>query len=102
MSTKKGEGKEELIEDFIDAAAKAKLLKIQTEAGSIGLSSASSIDIQPSGTVFGLRIGKKQDVVVPMLLFDTKKLRPPSQFDGAQKAVDEALSDYDQNHEAPS
>lgn len=101
MSIKKNKEKEELLEDIVDAAAKAKLLRIQTEAGSIGLSSASSVDIQPSNSLFGLRLSKKQDVVVPMLLFDTKKLRPPNQFDGARNAVDEALNNYDQSHEAP-
>jgi hypothetical protein len=102
VSTKKDEETEELLEDLVDAAAKAKLLRVQTEAGSIGLSSASSVDIQPSNSLFGLRLTKKQDVVVPMLLFDTKKLRPPHQFDGAQNAVDEALNNYDKSYEAPS
>lgn len=102
MSTKKDKATEEPVEALIDATAKAKLLQIETKTGTIGLSSSSSIDIQPSSTVFGLRLAKNQGTIVPTLLFDTKKMRPPNQFNGAQNAVDEALGNYEDHNEAPS
>jgi len=81
-------------EEIINIAAKAKLLKMETSLGSVALSSSSSIDIEPSGTAFGLRLS---DNKAPMLLFSTKKLREASSFQGAKTVVDEALEDYEQN-----
>lgn len=100
--TKKDKATEEPFEALVDAVAKAKLFSIESDIGSVSLSSASSIDIQPSGTAFGLRLTKEQDAIIPMLLFDTKKLRSPSQCDGPQSAVDKALDNYKDNYETSS
>ena len=89
------EGAPESPEEWVDIAAKAKLLKLETSVGSVQLSSASSIDLQPAGTAFGLRLTQRDEGVVPTVLFDTKKLRESSQFQGAKQAVDEALEDYE-------
>jgi len=84
-------------EEWVDIAAKAKLLKLETGIGSIELSSASSIDLQPAGTALGLRLTQREEGVVPTVLFDSKKLRESSQFPGARQVVDEALENYE-NH----
>jgi hypothetical protein len=82
-------------EEF-DDIAKTELLKAETALGSITLSSSSSIDIQPNGTPLGLRLIDRQGRLTPMALFDTKKLREASQFQGASKAVDEALESFEE------
>lgn len=89
------EGAPESPKEWLDIAARAKMLKLETSAGSVQLSSASSIDLQPSGTAFGLRLTQRHEGMVPTVLFDTKKLREPSQFQGAKQAVDEALENYE-------
>lgn len=82
-------------EDWIDIAAKTKLLTIETNAGSIQLLSASSIELQPSISPFGLRLTRRDEEIIPTVLFDTKKLRDPDQFLGAAQAVDKALENYE-------
>lgn len=89
------EGAPESPKEWLDIAARAKTLKLETSAGSVQLSSASSIDLQPSGTAFGLRLTQRNEGMVPTVLFDTKKLREPSRFPGAKQAVDEALENYE-------
>ena len=83
------------MKEELDDIAKTKLLKAETAIGSIALSSSSSIDLQPSGTPLGLRLIERQGKLIPMALFDTKKLRDASQFQGASQVVDEALEHFE-------
>ena len=84
------------MKEELDDIAKAKLLKAETALGSIALSSSSSIDLQPNGTPLGLRLIERQGKLIPMALFDTKKLREAGQFQGASEAVDEALESFEE------
>ena len=87
------------MKEEVDDIAKTKLLKAETAIGSIALSSSSSIDLQPNGTPLGLRLIERQGQLTPMALFDSKKLRDASQFQGASEAVDEALEDFKRESE---
>lgn len=88
------DGAPENLEQIVGIAAKAKLLKLETEAGSVALSSASSIDLYAPGPL-GLRIADKDGTIVPSLLVDTKRLRKPKQFEGAKQTVDAALEAFE-------
>ena len=83
------------MKEQLDDIAKTKLLKVETALGSIALSSSSSIDLQPNGTPLGLRLLERQGQLAYMALFDTKKLQDADQFQGASKAVDESLKNFD-------
>jgi hypothetical protein len=83
------------MEKALDDLAKAKLLKVETALGSIAISSSSSIDIQPSNTPLGLRLIERQGQIIPMALFNSKKMREANTFDGAMAAVDEALANFE-------
>jgi hypothetical protein len=83
------------MEKALNDLAKTKLLKVETALGSIAISSSSSIDIQPSNTPLGLRLIERQGQVIPMALFDSKKMRNVNAFDGAMAAVDEALANFE-------
>lgn len=83
------------MEKALNGFAKAKLLKVESALGSIAISSSSSIDIQPSNTPLGLRLIERQGQVMPMALFDSKKMRKANAFDGAIAAVDEALANFE-------
>jgi hypothetical protein len=83
------------MEKALNDLAKTKLLKVETALGSIAISSSSSIDIQPSNTPLGLRLIERQGQVIPMALFDSKKMREANSFDGAMAAVDEALANFE-------
>jgi len=82
------------MKEELDDIAKTKLLKTETALGSITLSSSSSIDFQPNSTPLGLRLIQRQGKLIPMVLLDTKKLQDSNQFKGASKAVDEALTSF--------
>ena len=82
------------MKEELDDIVKTKLLKTETALGSITLSSSSSIDLQPNGTPLGLRILERQGQLAYMALLDTKKLQDSNQFKGASKAVDEALTSF--------
>lgn len=83
------------MKEELDNIAKTNLLKAETALGSIALSSSSSIDLQPNGTPLGLRLLERQGQLAYMALFDIKKLQDADQFEGASKAVDEALTNFD-------
>lgn len=83
------------MKEELDNIAKTNLLKAETALGSIALSSSSSIDLQPNGTPLGLRLLERQGQLAYMALFDTNKLQDADQFQGASKAVDEALTIFE-------
>jgi hypothetical protein len=93
------QGAPEDLEQVVGIAAKAKLLKLETEAGSVALSSVSSIDLYAPGPL-GLRLAEKQGEIVPSLLVDTKRLRESEQFEGAGQAVNAALEAFEDNETA--
>ena len=43
-------------EDIVDIIAKAGYLKIQTDIGDIKLNSHNSVEVQPNGTPFGVKV----------------------------------------------
>jgi hypothetical protein len=86
-------------EQIVDTAAKAKLLSLETNAGSVALSSVSSIDFYGPGSL-GLRLAEKQGEIVPSLLVNSKRLRPSGQFLGAQQVIDRALEEFEHNEAA--
>jgi homogentisate 1,2-dioxygenase len=82
-------------EEIIDIAAKAGYLKVKTELGDIKLNSHNSVEIQPRGTLFGVKAKVESDgSITPTLTFDTKKLREPKKNIDAKQMLDDALEDF--------
>jgi hypothetical protein len=82
-------------EDIVDIIAKAGYLKIQTDIGDIKLNSHNSVEVQPNGTPFGVKIKVEESGnITPTLTFDTKKLREPRKKIDAKQMLDDALKDF--------
>ena len=82
-------------EDIVDIIAKAGYLKIQTDIGDIKLNSHNSVEVQPKGTPFGVKIKVEESGnITPTLTFDTKKLREPRKKIDAKQMLDDALKDF--------
>lgn len=82
-------------EDIVDILAKAGYLKIQTDIGDIKLNSHNSVEVQPNGTPFGVKIKVEESGnITPTLTFDTKKLREPRKKIDAKQMLDDALKDF--------
>ena len=82
-------------EEIVDVVAKAGYLKVKNELGEIKLNSHNSVEIQPKGTIFGVKI-KVEDGgnITPTLTFDTKKLREPKKNIDTKKMLDDAIEDF--------
>lgn len=82
-------------EDIVDIIAKAGYLKIQTDIGDIKLNSHNSVEVQPNGTPFGVKIKVEESGnITPTLTFDTKKLRESRKKIDAKQMLDDALKDF--------
>ena len=82
-------------EDIVDIIAKAGYLKIQTDIGDIKLNSHNSVEVQPNGTPFGVKVKVEESGnITPTLTFDTKKLREPIKKIDAKQMLDDALKDF--------
>jgi hypothetical protein len=82
-------------EDIVDIIAKAGYLKIQTDIGDIKLNSHNSVEVQPNGTPFGVKVKVEESGnITPTLTFDTKKLREPRKKIDAKQMLDDALKDF--------
>jgi hypothetical protein len=82
-------------EEIVDIVGKAGYLKVENELGQIKLNSHNSIEIQPKGTPFGVKIKADNDgSLTPILTFDTKKMREPRKNIDAKQMLDDALEDY--------
>jgi hypothetical protein len=82
-------------EDIVDIIAKAGYLKIQTDIGDIKLNSHNSVEVQPNGTPFGVKIKVEESGnITPTLTFDTKKMRDPRKQIDAKQMLDDALKDF--------
>jgi hypothetical protein len=82
-------------EDIVDIIAKVGYLKIQTDIGDIKLNSHNSVEVQPNGTPFGVKVKVEESGnITPTLTFDTKKLREPRKKIDAKQMLDDALKDF--------
>jgi hypothetical protein len=82
-------------EEIIDILAKTKYLNIDTEIGSMTLESHNSVNIQPKGTPFGVKIKADGDNSSATLTFDTKKMRDPNKKIDFDKLVNDAIMNYE-------
>lgn len=82
-------------EDIINLAAKAGYLKASTSIGEIKLNSYNSIEVQPKGTPFGVKIKVENNGnITPTLTFDTKKLREKKKNIDTEEILDNAIQEF--------
>lgn len=82
-------------EDLVDTVAELEYLKVDTEIGELKLNSHNSIEIQPKGTPFGSQIRVEENgSIIPMLTFDSKKMREPKKNIDTKQLLDDALEDF--------
>jgi hypothetical protein len=80
--------------EVVDIIAKAGYLRASNDKVTVSLDSANTLNIQPKGNIFGVKIKAENDgSITPTLTFDTKKLRNTKRVD-AKSLVDEALENY--------
>lgn len=91
------EGLPEDAEQALDAIAGTGLLKASTPLGDIKLRSSQEVELQPSGTPFGVRIKKEDNgSITPTLLFDTKKMSNKPKSIDAEDIVSKALEEFNE------
>lgn len=91
------QGLPEDAEQALDAIAGTGLLKASTPLGDIKLRSSQEVELQPSGTPFGVRIKKEDNgSITPTLLFDTKKMRNKPKSIDAEDIVSKALEEFNE------
>lgn len=91
------EGLPEDAEQALDAIAGTGLLKASTPLGDIKLRSSQEVELQPSGTPFGVRIKKEDNgSITPTLLFDTKKIKDRPRSIDAEDIVSKALEEFNE------
>lgn len=83
--------------DAIDILAKAGYLSAENKDLKVSLESSNTLNIQPKGSIFGVKL-KVEDSgnVTPTLTFDTKKLREKKNID-PESIVNNALDDFMEN-----
>ncbi len=80
--------------EVLDIIAKAGYLKASNDKVTVSLDSANTLNIQPKGNIFGVKVQVENNGnIAPTLTFDTKKLRNTKRID-AKSLVDEALEKY--------
>ena len=82
-------------EEIIDILAKAKYLKIDTDLGSISLESHNSINVQPKGTPFGVKVKVDDNKSSATLTFDMKKMRDSNKKIDFDKLVNDSIMNYE-------
>jgi hypothetical protein len=86
--------------DFVNIAARAGHLKVDTEIGEIKLNSYNEIEVQPEGTIFGAKVKVEENgSITPTLTFDTKKLRDPKKHIDPKSIIDSSLEDFLENND---
>jgi len=84
--------------DAIDLLAKAGYLKVSNDDLEVSLESADTLNIQPKGNVFGVKVKVEDDgSITPTLTFDTKKLRDNNNTFDPEGTIDDALKDFWEN-----
>jgi septum formation topological specificity factor MinE len=84
--------------DAIDLLAKAGYLKVSNDDLEVSLESADTLNIQPKGNVFGVKVKVEDDgSITPTLTFDTKKLRDNNKTFDPEGTIDDALKDFWEN-----
>jgi hypothetical protein len=82
-------------EEIVDIISRAGYLKVENELGEIKLNSHNSVEIQPKGTPFGVKVRVNNDgSITPTLTFDTKKLRDPKKNIDIKQLLDDAIDDF--------
>jgi hypothetical protein len=84
-------------EEALDQLGRTGALQLNTALGDIKLRSSQEIELQPSGTPFGVRLKKEDDgSITPTLLFDSKKIREKRKPLNAEDIVNKALEEFNE------
>lgn len=88
------------LDEVVDILAKSGYLKVENDKVKISLESSDTINIQPTGTIFGAKIKVEEDgSITPTVTFDTKKTREKGKFTPPDKIVDNAIDDWEKNND---
>ena len=83
--------------EALDQLGRTGALQLNTALGDIKLRSSQEIEIQPSGTPFGVRLKKEDDgSITPTLLFDSKKMQEKQKPINAEDIVSKALEEFNE------
>lgn len=85
-------------EEALDQLALTGALQLNTALGDIKLRSSQEVELQPSGTPFGVRLKKEDNgSITPTLLFDSKKMREKGKPINAEDIVSKALEEFNED-----
>ena len=82
-------------EELTDILAKSKYLSVDIGSKSISLESHNSVNIQPKGTPFGVKVKVDDGKSSVTLTFDTKKMQEPKKQINFENLIDDAIRNYE-------